>query len=62
MESYYCIITSQVMQAVKNVLANARDKRDAGSVPWLGRSPAGGSNLLQYSWLENPSGQRSLVS
>ena len=51
----YFIITSQVVQVVKNLSANARDKRDAGSVPRLGRSPAGEhGNLLQYSCLENP--------
>ena len=40
---------------VKNMLANAGDVRDRGSIPGLGRSPRGGhSNLLQYSCLENP--------
>ena len=35
---------------------------DLGSVPGLGRSPGGGhGNPLQYSRLENPQGQRSLV-
>ena len=35
---------------------------DLGSVPGLGRSPGGGHcNPLQYSCLENPHGQRSLV-
>ena len=35
---------------------------DLGSTPELGRSPGGGhGNLLQYSCLENPHGQRSLV-
>ena len=34
---------------------------DLGSIPVLGRSPAGGhDNPLQYSCLENPHGQRSL--
>ena len=33
-----------------------------GSIPVLGRSPEGGhGNPLQYSCLENPHGQRSLV-
>ena len=33
-----------------------------GSIPWVGRSPEGGNgNPLQYSCLENPHGQRSLV-
>ena len=40
---------------VKNMLANAGDVRDRGSIPGLGRSPRGGhGNLLQYSCLENP--------
>ena len=35
---------------------------DLGSIPGLGRSPLGGSaNPLQYSCLENPHGQGSLV-
>ena len=33
-----------------------------GSIPGLGRSPGGGhGNPLQYSYLENPQGQRSLA-
>ena len=35
---------------------------DPGSIPGLGRSPAGGhGNPLQYSCLENPQGQRNLT-
>ena len=35
---------------------------DLGSIPELGRSPGGGlGNPLQYSYLENPHGQWSLV-
>ena len=35
---------------------------DLGSIPGLARSPGGGhDNSLQYSCLENPHGQRSLV-
>ena len=35
---------------------------DLGSIPGLGRSPGGEhGNPLQYSCLENPSGQRSLA-
>ena len=35
---------------------------DLGSIPGLGRSPGGGhGSPLQYSGLENPCGQRSLV-
>ena len=42
---------------VKNLLINARDVRDTGSIPGLGRSPGGGhGNPLQYSFLENPHG------
>ena len=40
---------------VKNPPANARDIRDRGSIPGLGRSPGGGNgNPLQDSRLENP--------
>ena len=40
---------------VKSLPANARDARDSGSVPGLGRSPGGGhGNPLQYPCLENP--------
>ena len=36
--------------------------KDLGSIPGLGRSPRGGhGNPLQYSYLENPHGQRSLA-
>ena len=35
---------------------------DLGLIPGLGRSPGGGhGNLLQYSCLENPHGQRNLA-
>ena len=35
---------------------------DLGLIPGSGRSPGGGhGNSLQYSCLENPNGQRSLV-
>ena len=35
---------------------------DLGSIPRLGRLPGGGhGNPLQYSFLENPEGQRSLA-
>ena len=40
----------------------ACDAGDLGSIPGLGKSPGGGhGNPLQYSCLENPHGQRSLV-
>ena len=39
---------------VKNLLANAGDARNAGSIPGLGRSPGeGNDNKLQYSCLKN---------
>ena len=45
---------SQVL-VVKNLLADAGDIRDAGSIPGLKRSSGGGhGNSLQYSCLENP--------
>ena len=47
---------------VKNLPANAGEARDVGSAPGSGKSPGGGNdNPLQYSYLENPHGQRSLV-
>ena len=48
-------MASQVALVVKNLLANAGDERDAGSIPGSGRSPGGRhGNPLQYSCLENP--------
>ena len=46
---------SQVTLGVKDLLANAGNVRDAGSVPGTRRSPRGGhGNPLQCSCLENP--------
>ena len=43
------------MALVKKLLANARDVRDDGSIPKLGRSPGGWhGNPFQYFCLENP--------
>ena len=40
---------------IKNLPADARDTRDTGSIPGLGRSPrVGNGNPLQYSCLGNP--------
>ena len=40
---------------VKNLPANVRDIRDAGSIPGFGIFLGGGhGNPLQYSYLENP--------
>ena len=39
---------SQVILVIKNLLANAGDVRDTGSIPGSGRSPEGGpGHLLQ---------------
>ena len=47
---------------VENPSASAGDLRDDGSIPGSGRSPGEGhGNPLQYSCLENPHGQRSLM-
>ena len=47
---------------VKNLPAKVGDMRDVGLIPGSGRSPGGGhGNPLQYSCLENPHEQRSLV-
>ena len=46
---------SQVALVVKNLPANAGNRKDMGLIPGLGRSSGGGhSNLPQYSFLENP--------
>ena len=45
---------SLVAQLVTNLPANAGDTRQAGLIPWLGRSLGGGyGNPLQYSCLGN---------
>ena len=45
---------------VKNLLANAGDARDTGSIPGSGRFPEGGNgNLFQYSCLENSTDRRA---
>jgi len=43
-------------------IESACNAGDLGSIPGLGRSTGGGhGNPLQYSYLEKPHGQRSLV-
>ena len=49
----YYIRVSQVTLVVKNSPANAEDKRDAGSIPGLRRSPGGGQGM------ENPTDKRA---
>ena len=52
--------TSQVALVVKNLPANAGNKRDAGLIPGLGRSLGEGNGTpLQYSCLENPMDTRT---
>ena len=47
---------------IKNMPANAGYFRDVDLIPGSGRSPGRGhGNPFQYSCLENPHGQRSLV-
>ena len=53
---YVIFLSSSLRMAivVKNLPANAGDKRDAGLIPGSGRSPGGGhDNPLQHSCLEN---------
>ena len=51
-------VASQVVLVVKNLLANAGDVRDMGSVPGLERSlGVEHGNPLQYSCLENHMGR-----
>ena len=46
--------SSKVVPVIKKQPTQAGDKRDAGSIPGLGRSPGGGyGNPLQYSCLDN---------
>ena len=54
--------TSKVVLVVKSLPANARDERDVGSIPGLGRFPGVGNyNPLQYFCLEKFHGQRCLA-
>ena len=51
---------SQVGLVVKSLPAKARDVRDTGSIPGLGRSPGEGyGNPLQCPCLENPMDRRA---
>ena len=53
---------SQVALVVKNLLANAGDVKRRGFDPWVRKIPwRKHGNPLQYSYLDNPHGQRSLV-
>ena len=49
------MMASQVVLVVKNLLANAGNVRDTGSIPGSGRSHGGEhGSPRQYSCLENP--------
>ena len=49
------IQTSQVVPVLKNLPANAGDRRDVGLIPGSRRYPGKGhGNPLQYSCVENP--------
>ena len=53
---------SQAVLVVKNLLADAGEARNLGSIPGSGRSRGERTGSpLQYSRLENPHGQRSLA-
>ena len=59
---------SQAALAVKNLSANARDVRNAGSIPGLGRSPRGAHGnpsctlAWRIAWREEPGGLQSMGS
>ena len=58
----YLTGASHVLLVLKSPPANVRDIRDIGLIPGSGRSTEGGhGNPLQYSCLENPHEQNSLV-
>ena len=62
MQPYGEAWASLVALGVKNLLAIARDPRDASSISELERAPGGRhGNPLQYSCLENPMDRGSLV-
>ena len=58
-----CIVATQVVLVVSNLLANAGDLRDAGLIPVSERSPGGGNaNPLHYSCLENSMDREAWMS
>ena len=62
MQPYGEARASLVALEVKNLLAIARDLRDASSIPEMERDPGGRhGNPLQYSCLEDPMDRGSLV-
>ena len=60
--NFFLSAARQAALVVKKAAASAGHERDSGSVPGLGRYPGGEhGNPLQYSFLENPHIQKSLV-
>ena len=55
---YVCVCVFPASSVGEESACNAGD---LGLIPWLGRSVEGHGNPLQYSFLENPHGQRSLM-
>ena len=59
---------AQVALVVKNLPANAGEARDAGSIPWSGRSPGVGSDTQsgivawRIPWTEELGGLQSIGS
>ena len=59
----YLCITKSVFPGGSDSKESSYNVEDLGLIPGLGRSLGGGDgNLLQYSCLENPHGQRILAS
>ena len=55
-------IVSNGLPGVSDGKESSCNAEDLGSIPGLGKSPGGDhGNPFQYSCLENPYGQRSLV-
>ena len=53
-EIRYLLGASQVALVEKNLPANARDIRNAGSIPGSGRCPGGENSILAWRILQNP--------
>ena len=57
-----CILSKRGFPSGSDGKESACNVGNLGSIPGLGRSPGeGNGNPLQYSCMENPHGQRSLV-
>ena len=57
-----CILSKRGFPSGSDGKESACNVGNLGSIPGLGRSPGeGNDNPLQYSCMENPHGQRSLV-